>query len=72
VILEVPPHKCPLVRPTAHPPGKRYVIPPEGTDGRRGGPRPLKGAKEKPDGVLDLPVGIEDDAILLRIAEANR
>ena len=71
VMLEGSPHEFPLVRPTAHPPRQGHAVPPEGPDSRRGRPHPLKGTKEKADGVLDLSVGIEDNAIILRIAEAN-
>lgn len=72
MMLEVPPHELALVRPTAHPPGKGDVVLLESADGRGGRPRPLKGAKEEPDGVLDLPVGIENHAVILRIAKADR
>ena len=72
VMLEFPPDELALVRPAAYPPRKRHLVLPEGADGRRGRPRPLKRAKQEADGVLDLPVGIEDDAVILGIAEADR
>jgi hypothetical protein len=72
VMLEIPPHEFALVRPTAHPPRKGPVTLPEGADRRGGGPCPLNGTQETPEGVLDLPVGIKDNALILRIAKANR
>ena len=72
VRLEVPAHELPLVRPTAHPPRTRHMVPLEGPDGRGSRPRPLEGVTQEANGVLDLPVGIEDDAGILRRAEAHR
>src|SRR5918999_4417960 len=70
-MLEVSPYEFALVWSTARPPRERDVMPPEGADGRGGGPGPLKRAKEEPDGILDLPVGIEDNAVILRITKAH-
>jgi hypothetical protein len=71
-MLQVAPHEFTLMRPTAHPPREWHVVPPEGADRRGGGPRPPKRAHQQPDGILDLPVGIEDHASIVRIAKANR
>ena len=70
MLLQVAPHVRPDVA-AAYPPRKRHVGLPEGADRRGGGPRPSKRAPQKPDGILDLPVGIEDHASIVRIAETN-
>jgi hypothetical protein len=48
------------------------VGPPAGADGGGSRPRPLKGANEEAAGILNLPVGIEDHAVILRRAKAYR
>ena len=70
-MLQVAPHEFALMWPAAYPPWKRHVGLPEGADRRGGGPRPSKRAQQKPDGILDLPVGIEDDTTIVRLAKAN-
>jgi hypothetical protein len=72
VMLQVAPHEFALMWPAAYPPRKRHVGLPEGADRRGGGPRPSTRAQQKPDGILDLPVGLEDNASIVRIAKANR
>jgi hypothetical protein len=71
-MLQVAPHEFALMWPAAYPPRKRHVGLPAGADRRGGGSRPSKRAQQKPDGSLDLPVGIEDKASIVRIAQANR
>jgi hypothetical protein len=60
------------MRPAAHPPREWHVVPPEGADRRGGRPGPPTGAHQEADGVLDLPVGIEEDTTIVRRATANR
>jgi hypothetical protein len=72
VMLQIAPGEFALVRSTPYAPWKRHLGLVEGTHSRRGRPRPPKRAKEEPEGILDLPVGIEDNAVILGIAEPNR
>jgi hypothetical protein len=47
-------------------------MPPEGPAARGGGPGPLKRATEDPDGNLERPVGIAEQAVRLRLTKAHR
>jgi hypothetical protein len=70
-MLQVAPPQFTLMRPAAHPPRAWHVVPPEGPDRRGGRPRPPTGAHQEAAGILDLPVGIEDDTTIVRLAKAN-
>lgn len=72
VMVEFSPHELTLMRSTTDPAWKRHLVLLEGADRRRGRPRPPKRAKQEADGLLHLPIGIEDDALILGIAEAHR
>lgn len=60
------------MRAVAQPPGEGHALAAEGTDGGAGRPGPLEGAEEEANGLLHLPVRVEDDRVALVVAEADR
>jgi len=65
VVAEFAPDQLPLVRAVAQPPGEGHALAADGPDGGAGRPGPLEGAEEEADGLLHLPVRVEDDLIAL-------
>src|SRR4029450_4660308 len=72
MMLEVAPDKIALVRACPYVVRKRYLLLMEHPHRRECRSRLMKRAKEQADSVLDLAVGVQDDAFILGIAEADR
>jgi len=72
VMAELSPGEFPLVGAAAQPPGEGHALAAAGPDGGAGRAGPREGAEEEADGVLHLPVRVEDDLVALGVAETDR
>jgi hypothetical protein len=72
VMAQVTPGKFTLVWATAHAARKRHLVLPKSPNCRRRRSGALKGPKQEGERVLDLPIRVKNNPIIVGIAEANR
>ena len=57
---------------SADPAGKEQPLRTEIFDRGPGGPRPLEGGEQQPQGVLDLGIGVEHHGVVVGVGQAHR